>query len=381
MARLWRVVPLVLLASGCALVPGMRVNDRELVSQPRGEDGAIPQVELVSITPAVVRAQLEAAQARPGPPADPLTDQARSYEYRVAPHDVLSVIVWDHPELTIPAGEFRAAEAAGHPVTAAGTMFYPHVGVIQVAGKTLSEIRQLLTERLARVVEKPQLDVKVAAFRGYRVHVTGQVTAPATVPITDVPLRAVDAIAAARGPTPEADLSRVLLSRGGKLHTLDLQAMNERGQVGNNWMLQDGDILHVPDRGQNVVYVMGEVRRPAARPMARGRMSLAEAINLAEGFDPDTSNPGAVYVFRGPYERPAMFKLDAHSPDAMLLAVQFQLQPQDVVFVSATPLSQWNRVVRQLLPTIQSLWYSASATNSVLTVGRTLVPVPVETTP
>jgi polysaccharide export outer membrane protein len=92
-------------------------------------------------------------------------------------------------------------------------------------------------------------------------------------------------------------------------------------------------------------------------------MSLAEAIGDSEGFDPLTSNPGEVYVIRGRYEAPRVFKLDASSADALLLAVQFQLEPLDVVYVSPYALTNWNRVMSQILPTIQGLWQTADLAN------------------
>jgi polysaccharide export outer membrane protein len=235
-------------------------------------------------------------------------------------------------------------------------MFYPHVGVIQVAGKTLREIREILTQRLTHIIERPQLDVRVVSFRGQKVQVTGEVVAPSSVPITDVPMRVQDAISQARGLTPEADLRTVTLSRGGKMFTLDLQALYEQGDVSQNWLLQDGDILHVPDRSRNKVFVLGEVRRPSSRVMVKGRMTLAEAIGDSEGFDPVSSNPAKLYVIRGSFDRPTIYKLDAESPDALLLATQFQLQPHDVVFVSAHNLTRWNRIISQIQPTVQLLW-------------------------
>jgi polysaccharide biosynthesis/export protein len=362
----WVLVVLVMMAAGCAVVPGQRVNESDLLDKPRAGGRPAPDLAIIDITPELLVRQAEERSRRPAPREDPLAEQANAYDYRIAPHDVLTVIVWNHPELTIPAGEFRAAEAVGNPVTAAGNLFYPHVGVVHVAGKTLSEVRELLTERLSAVLQRPQLDVKVAAFRGYRVQVTGELVAPGTMPITDVPARALDAVAFAKGPGPEADLRNVTLSRKGQVHVLDLQAVNERGVLAHNWLLQDGDVLHVPDRSQNKVFVMGEVQRPASRIMVKGRMTLAEAINDAEGFNPLTSNPGGVYVFRGSYAKPAMYKIDARSPDAMLLAAQFELQPQDVVYVSSTSLTKWNRVVQQILPTIQSLWQTADLANRAI---------------
>ncbi len=329
-----------------------------------GED---PRFALVPITPKVIQ-ELRENRPKPERPTDPLGEQAAKYEYRIAPHDVLSVIVWGHPELTIPAGEFRSAEATGHPVTADGMMFYPHVGVVEVAGKTLPQVRELLTARLRTVLQNPQLDVKVATFRGLKVRVTGEVKQPVSLPITDVPLRALDAITAAQGTTPEADLQRVVLSREGKAHLLDLQAVNELGDLSQNWLLQDGDILHVPDSSAQRVYVIGEVTKPQARQMIRGRMTLADALTDTEGIDPTSSNAAGVYVIRGTYDRPRVFQLDATSPDALLLAANFDLQPLDVVFVSTHALTQWNRIVQQLLPTIDMVTRPAYYLRGVLIV-------------
>lgn len=360
------LIALALLAAGCARVaPGLHLHEPAVEARAAsGQD-----VALVQITPALVgeqaaqRARLAAAR-----PRDPLASEAVEYRYRVSPHDVLSVIVWDHPELTIPAGEYRAPELSGNVVQADGTMFYPHVGVVTVAGKTLPEIRELLTERLRRFVETPQLDVRVAAFRGKRVQVTGEVVQPSTLPITDIPLRVQDAIAGARGLTSGAWMSGVTLTRDGTVHRVDLEAMYLDGDGSRNWLLRDGDQLHVPSREQNKVFVLGEVRRPASKPMARGRMSLAEAIGDAEGFDPVTSNPGEIYVLRGPYAAARVFKLDASSADALILATAFQLEPLDVVFVSPYRLTNWNRVVQQLLPTIQGVWQTLDIGNRSVNV-------------
>ena len=358
-----RVASLALaLASGCALSPGMHEPGAGLA----GRGTAEAPVEIVDITPKLLVSDAEerarAAAARERDPG-----AAEGYEYRVAPLDVLSVTVWDHPELTIPAGEFRAADVAGNPVLADGTMFYPHVGVLPVAGKTIPEIRALLTERLRKVIERPQLDVRVVAFRGKRVQVTGDVVKPSTLPLTDVPLRVQDAVAQAGGLGPSAWSRSVTLTRAGQVHRLDLQALYDQGDVSQNWLLQDGDILNVPSRQQNKVFVMGEVRHPSSRLMAKGRMTLAEAISDSEGFDPLTSNPGEVYVIRGRYETPRVFNLDASSADALLLAVQFQLEPLDVVYVAPYALANWNRFVSQLMPTIQSLWQTADLANRTAT--------------
>lgn len=350
-----------LLLSGCAaLAPGLHMSESALEARGSGER----PIRIVPVTPAVLADQARArARAALERPKDPLAAEADRWRYRVAPFDVLSVIVWDHPELTIPAGEFRAADAAGNVVQADGTVFYPHVGEVQVAGRTLPEVRQILTERLRKVVQGPQLDVRVAAFRGQRIHVAGEVVAPGSYPLTDVPLRIADAVALAKGFGPLAYPASVALVRRGVATQLDLRALFEDGDASQNWLLQDGDIVHVPSAAQKKVFVLGEVRRPSSKLMVRGRMTLAEAIGDSDGFDPVTSNPGALYVLRGRYDEPEAFRLDASSADALLLAAQFELQPLDVVFVAPYSLTSWNRVIQQVLPTVQGLWQSWDLAN------------------
>jgi polysaccharide biosynthesis/export protein len=370
MRGLW-LIAVMLGAGACAWGPGMSMDEQEFNERNAGKakEGGDGAYQIVPITAPLLARQMAAQQKERAPlRRDPLEALAQGYDYRVTPHDVLTVTVWDHPELTIPAGEFRTPEATGFAVASDGTMFFPHVGEVEVGGKTLREVRELLTRRLANVIERPQLDVRVAGFRGQRVQVTGEVVAPSTLPITDVPLRVQDALSQAKGTTPEADLRNITLTRAGKVITLDLQALYEQGDNTQNWLLQNGDVVHVPDRSRNKVFVLGEVRKPSSRVMVKGRMTLAEAIGDTEGFDPLTSNPGKVYVIRGSFERPTIYRLDASSADSLLLATQFQLEPRDVIFVSAHNLTRWNRIISQIQPTVQLLWMSVDLANRASTI-------------
>jgi polysaccharide export outer membrane protein len=352
--RLLLTATAALWLSGCALAPGMQMDERAA----KGRDFKVEPV-----TPSLV-SQLVKEAPQSSAVKDPLGAEAASaWTYRVAPFDVLNVIVWEHPELTIPAGEFRSPESTGNTVGADGTVFYPYVGVVKVTGKTLPEIRALFVERLSRVIRNPQLDVRVVTFRGQKVQVTGEVLGPGAVPISDVPLRLQDAIALAKGFTPEADAANVTIARGGKVFPIDLQAFYDRGDVAQNWLLQDGDVVNVGDRRHNRVFVVGEVRVPAAKPMFRRRMSLADALTDSGWLDPIAANPARIYVIRGDFQKPRIFKLDAESADALLLATQFPLRPLDVVYVATYELTRFNRVINQILPSVTLLYETLDLPN------------------
>ncbi len=350
---LWVLVPVLMLA-GCA-APGykMKLNDEQQAAKP-----AAQQIQLMPITPGLVKRQ--AAGASTAPQANPQLAQAIShYEYHVAPLDVLSVTVWDHPELTIPAGEYRNPADSGRLVNSAGDIYFPYVGDLHVAGMTTDQIRQELTKRLAKYIKDPQLDVRVAAFRSQRVHVTGEVKQPGVEPITDVPMTLLDAINAAGGGTELSDLTHVLVTHGDVTKNYNVRALLNDGDLNDNVLLQPGDIVHVPDATLMQVHLIGELTKPGSYPMYKGQMNLAEALGAAGGIDPNTANPGQIFVFRQGKDKPEVFWLNAESPVTMLLATEFKLHPQDVVYVASVPIAGYNRVVTQILPTIQALWQTA----------------------
>jgi polysaccharide export outer membrane protein len=266
------------------------------------------------------------------------------------------VVVWDHPELTSPTGQFRGPEDNGLIVYSDGTIFYPYVGYLPVAGKTVIEVQQDLTVKLRRSIKDPQVAVRVAAFRGKRVEVTGEVKAPQTVNISDVPMRVSDAVVKAGGFVPESNPANVTLLREGRAVSLDLMGYYEDGDVKQNWLLLDGDVVHVGHAARSAVYVFGEVKKMGTRPMYRGRLTLAQALGDSEGFDFTTMRP-AVYVFRETQPgRPDVYRLDVSSADSLVLAAQFPLRPRDVVFVATNGLATFNRVVSQIAPFVNMIW-------------------------
>ena len=355
------------LASGCAMAPGIRMNDSEV--EDRAHEQGDKSFYVKQITPGIIaglaRDQAVAAAQRQG---DPRKADLATYDYRIAPLDVLAVTVWDHPELTSPAGQYQNLEANGLPVYSDGTMFYPFVGFLKVAGKTVVEVQQDLTRALRGVIKSPQVSVRVVAFRGKRVEITGEVKNPQTLPITDIPIRVSDAVVKAGGFIPESSPNFVTLTRNGKAYQLDLMSFYEDGDVKQNWMLVDGDVVHVGHISRSSVYVFGEVKQMGTRPMPRGRMNLAQALGDSQGVDYVTMRP-AVYVMREQAPgRPEIFRLDIENADALIMAAQFPLKPRDIVYVATNDLARFNRVLTQIAPLVNVIWqtWNMAATSRAL---------------
>ncbi len=278
---------------------------------------------------------------------------AKFEPYKVGPQDILLVTVWDHPEITLPLGQYRTDAATGMVVAEEGFLYFPYIGRVRIGGLTVTQVREVLTEKLNRVLQRPQVDVKVVAFRSQKVYVGGEVRLPATYNVTDIPFTLSEAINRAGGFLPTADQSRLVLSRGERTWTLNFQDLQARGNRLDQILLKDGDSLLVQNRDESAVYLMGEVMRPSSIPTHNGRLSLAQALSEAGGIANTTADARSIYVIRrGRADNTVdAFHLDARSPVAMVMADKFALQPRDVVYVDAGTLVRWNKVMTLLLPT------------------------------
>jgi len=335
-----------LLLAGCR-APGMKFDSEAMIPetpiQVNGQD-----VTLHPLNPETVKA----FGARPaGQGFDDLL-AAKPEPYRIGPEDVLMVTVWDHPELTLPLGQYRTDAATGLVVGEDGQIFYPYIGRVKVSGLTVLQARELLTARLDKVLQRPQVDVKILTFRSQKVFIGGEVKTPAVYNITDIPFTLAEAVNRAGGFLPTADQSRVVVSRGDRTWTLDFLTLMAQGNRIGQILLKDGDSVHVYHRDEAPVYLLGELRNPRSVPAYNGKLSLAQAISEAGGIANQSADARSIYVFRRGKAEDAVdvFQLDAYNPVAMVLADRFALQPRDVVYVDAGPLVRWNRVISLILP-------------------------------
>lgn len=354
----------ILLLSGCSVIlPAsynpIRYKNAEVV----GEEVDVNQAfDAYVITPQLLRnlsPVIASAQSNVS-----LEQQLSRYEYQVGAGDVLNVVVWDHPELTTPTGE---GNSYGNQVHPNGTIFYPYVGTLSVQGLTVNQIRDLLVSRLSAYVVDPQVEVSVASYQSKKVYVTGEVKTPGQQFISNVPLTLLDALNKAGGLSDHADWDNVTLTYKGKDEKVSVEALIQRGDLTQNRLLRDGEIVHIPRNDGRKVFVVGEVYQPQNLTISRNGMTLMEAITASGGIDKLAADATGIFVIRGQKGKTAftrnqagqnvpkiadIYQLDVTNPTAYILATDFYLKPYDVVYVTTAPISRWNRVLSQVVPSI-----------------------------
>jgi protein involved in polysaccharide export with SLBB domain len=280
-------------------------------------------------------------------------------EYRLGPGDVLAISVWGPQPLTYRLG-----------VTLEGKLLIPSVGEIQVNNLLLSDAKEKVRQAILETYRNVDVSVTLIQLRKFQIHVLGQVHAPGTYPATAVN-RVSYAVARARGFLKGASQRRILVQSGDSLRTeADLYAFLKRGIVDRNPLLHDGDKVYVPF-SEHTFQVLGQVNDPGGIQYLEGDR-LSDAIRLAGGiratayvdtielarYAPGAMDPERFFIVNGGGIFPAnlqgsvpvpeslgLFRPDTLGSGPRTLFSNFELLPDDVVFIRTYPEYRYRRLV------------------------------------
>ena len=348
MYRVFSVAAAVVL-SGCALAPGQRLDLGD--GWQSGQADLEQTIVVREITPKTI-IQLEQEHQSNDRLPQPLLD-FQPEDYRIAPGDALSITVWDHPELTTPAGQFTA-ELNTRLIRPDGTFYYPYLGNVQAAGQTPDRLRAQIAGQLTRFITSPQVDVAVSRYASQRVFFTGSFLRNEPQVLTNVPLSLAEAIGRAGMNVEQADLAGLRLRRDAQEYVLNLDALSRQGVDLQRVYLKHNDTLFLPFNDRKKVFVMGEVGLSKAITFKTEDISLADALGTVSGLRPETAKASDVYVIRKSLQSPDtgadVFRMNANSPVSWVMAGRFRMQPGDVVYVDTAGIVRFNRVISGLFP-------------------------------
>jgi polysaccharide export outer membrane protein len=270
-------------------------------------------------------------------------------ELRIVSGDLLSVSVYDNPELT---GSYR--------VDLEGYLTLPLCGKVNLRGLTIPEAAKRIETAFkdGQILNQPQVNIDVVQYAGQYVTVMGEVSIPGRVALI-APTRLGEVLALAGGVTQLAG-TRIKIRHGADDAAPEEEVPYSRSQGNRETdaiLLRPGDTVTVPRVG--VVYVLGAVNRPGGYVMQEdGKLNVAEALAMSGGTLLQANTNGLRVIRRNPDGTVLDFPL---SYEAIAKGTQtpLPLQAQDIVYV---PMSK----VKAIFTSTQTILGQAAASAIVV---------------
>lgn len=217
-------------------------------------------------------------------------------DYKIGPEDLLEISVFEDEKLNKTVR-----------VSSQGNISLPLIGVLRVKGLTANELEREVRDLLAeKYFKDPHVSVFIKEYRNQQISVIGAVEKPGVYEVRGQKT-VLDMLAMAgglsTGGSREAAGSLLFLIRPPRpdeegphqTFVIDLEQLLIKGDMDLNLALTHGDVLNIPVSGK--IFVGGEVRRPGGFSLKGQRMTVSQAIAMAEGVKP-TADGAEAKIFR-----------------------------------------------------------------------------------
>jgi polysaccharide biosynthesis/export protein len=347
----------VLLLSACGTLPrGAGLQSEVLAKQNittpgvsgRAEDAAIPSEFAVE---PITRDSLAKYARWPG-----VGGKAHSWIKRVdqpntriiAPGDTVVVSIWSNEEnglLTTPGQRFINLPATQ--VTSSGQIFLPYIGPTKVSGMSPEHARSVIEKAYTAVTPSAQVQITLGEGRQSSASVISGVEHPGAFPLADQDVTVLDILAAAGGVPAAIANPHVRLQRGSHVYRTSLHRLMEDTSL--NTTLVGGDRVFVePD--DRYFLSLGAAGSRAQHRFTQDHISALDAMSIIGGLAADRANAQGILVLRnypasavrrdgsGPRNKRTIFTIDLTTADGLFSAGEFEIAPDDLIYVTESPL-------------------------------------------
>ena len=174
------------------------------------------------------------------------------YEYRIMPHDRISITMYNHPELGTSSVQSQKQDTRGILVNAKGYIRLPLVKSLHIAGLTQTQAQKKIENAYKKYLEDAEVYLEVLNKRAY---ILGEVKNPGAIPLLNENLSLLQLISSAGGMTDSANRKAIVLLRNRRnkviTKTIDLTGVNSIRLA--NLMIYPNDLVYVTPNNMKAI--------------------------------------------------------------------------------------------------------------------------------
>ncbi|WP_278355158.1 MULTISPECIES: SLBB domain-containing protein [Idiomarina] len=166
-----------------------------------------------------------------------------------------------------------------------GKIVIPDLGELTVAGLSYTLMQELIQSQVSKRLIGFKVAVSMGELRSIQVFIAGEAYKPGSYTVSSLSTIS-QALYVAGGVSDIASLRSIRLMRAGEvIADFDLYDLLLKGDASDDRILQSGDVVFIPARG-DMVTVKGQVKRPALYEL-KGDETLEDALHFAGGSEDD----------------------------------------------------------------------------------------------